>query len=108
MLEIFTLGNLSIRRDGVEVTGLASRKAEALLVYLAVTRQMQPREFLAALLWEEDQERAQSNLRVVLSSLRKELNPYIDIQRDKVGILPDAHMRVDVLDLLDAALHPTV
>jgi DNA-binding SARP family transcriptional activator len=35
MLEISTLGGLSIRHDGEPVTGLASRKVEALLVYLA-------------------------------------------------------------------------
>jgi hypothetical protein len=51
-LLISTLGRLSIERDGQPVTGLASRKAEALLVYLACNRRSHPREVLADLLWD--------------------------------------------------------
>ena len=43
-LEITTLGGLSIRLDGQPLAKLHSRKAEALLVYLAVTARPQPRE----------------------------------------------------------------
>ena len=42
MLTISTLGELSILLDGDPVTGLASRKAEALLVYLACTDRPRP------------------------------------------------------------------
>jgi DNA-binding SARP family transcriptional activator len=109
MLEISTLGGLTIRLNRERVTGLASRKAEALLVYLAVTRQSQPREFLADLLWDEvTQARAMGNLRVVLSSLRKNLEPFVNIRRDRVGIQTQAEIQVDVAELMaDFSLHQT-
>ena len=96
MLTIITLGGLSIRREGELVTDLASRKAEALLVYLACTGRPRPREVLAEMLWEERaQDRALSNLRVVLSSLRKHLAPYVTITRDTVALNPDAAVCLD-------------
>jgi hypothetical protein len=91
VLTISTLGGLSIRLDGEPVTGLASRKVEALLIYLACTGRPQPREVVAEMLWEErSQSQALSNLRVVLSSLRKHLAPYVTITRDTVALNPDA------------------
>jgi hypothetical protein len=47
VLELTTLGGLSIRLSGEPVTGLASRKVEALLVYLACTGRAHPRDVLA-------------------------------------------------------------
>ena len=80
MLTITSLGGLSIHRDGDPVTDLASRKAEALLVYVACADRPQPREVLAEMLWEErTQSQSLANLRVALSSLRKELGTYITI-----------------------------
>lgn len=100
LLEISTLGGLSIQRGGTPVEGLASRKAEALLVYLACTGQPQPREVLADLLWDDrPQERALSNLRVLLSSLRRELGPFVTITRQTVAFNPDSPHRLDVADL---------
>ena len=58
------------------------------------------------MLWEEEQERALGNLRVVLSSLRKALGDNIDIQRDRAGLSPDANIRVDVQELLDVMSSP--
>ena len=43
-LRITTLGGLSIQRDSKPVSGLASRKVEALLVYLACTGREQRRQ----------------------------------------------------------------
>ena len=51
-LEICLLGGMSILLEGRPVTGFASRKAEALLVYLARSRQPQRREVLADMLWD--------------------------------------------------------
>jgi predicted ATPase/DNA-binding SARP family transcriptional activator/Tfp pilus assembly protein PilF len=86
-LEIRTLGGLTITCDGVPVTGLASRKVEALLVYLACTGRQHPREVLAELLWEErSQSQARSNLRVVLTDLRQHLQPFVVITRQAVGL----------------------
>ncbi|MCJ7623071.1 MAG: hypothetical protein MUO76_06185, partial [Anaerolineaceae bacterium] len=108
MLQISTLGRLSIHIKGQQISGFASRKAEALLVYLVVTGQTQPREYLADLLWDdEDHDKAMASLRVVLSSLRKTLKPYIIISRDRVGIHPEADIHVDAAELLGEFDAPT-
>jgi predicted ATPase/DNA-binding SARP family transcriptional activator len=96
-LEITTLGGLSIRCDGQPLAALHSRKAEALLVYLAVTGRPQSREVLAALLWEAfSQKRAMNNLRVVLSNLRKHLGDHLLITRDTAGMKPGRDYELDV------------
>ena len=87
MLQISTLGGLSICLDGEPVIGLASRKVEALLAYLACNPRQHPREVLAEMFWaERAQSQAMSNLRVALSSLRKHLQPFVVITRDTVSI----------------------
>ncbi len=69
-LVIRTLGGLALARGGAPVTGLASRKAVALLVHLACTRRAYSREVLAALLRDErPDERAPASLSVLLTSL---------------------------------------
>ena len=96
-LKIATLGGLTIRCDGEAVADLASRKVEALLVYLACTRRVHRREMLAEMFWEErTQAQAMSNLRVALSSLRKHLTPYVIIARDTVVMNPEAAIWLDV------------
>jgi hypothetical protein len=87
LLAITTLGGLSIRRGDDLVTGMASRKVEALLAYVACAGRPRQRELLAELLWEErTQARAMGNLRVALSSLRKHLGPYVAVTRDYVAL----------------------
>lgn len=49
-LKIFSLGGLFILLEGDSVKGFASKKVEALLVYLACRRHPQAREVLADLL----------------------------------------------------------
>ena len=67
------------------ISGFASRKVEALLIYLACTRRAQPREFLAELLWDErSQAQAMSNLRQVVFDLRHHLAPYVHVTRQTV------------------------
>jgi len=106
-LVISTLGGLSLIKKGEPVKDLVSNKAKALLVYLACENRTISREILAELLWEErGQRRALSNLRVVLTSLRKELGGFITITRDSVSINGDANIQLDVTqfeDLLSAA-----
>ncbi len=100
LLQISTLGGLSIRLDGEPVTGLASRKVEALLVYLACAGREYRRDVLAELFWEErTQAQAMSNLRVALSSLRKRLSSYVVITRDTVALNPEAGIRLDVSEV---------
>jgi DNA-binding SARP family transcriptional activator len=96
-LQINSLGGVSLKIDGQPVTGLALRKAEALLIYLAMSGRAQPREVLTDLLWDDlPQERAMANLRVVLSSLRKSVGEFVDIGLDDVRLRPDANISFDV------------
>lgn len=72
-LAISVLGSPRVTADGVPVE-VDTRKAIALLVYLAVSGRPQSRDRLAGLLWPEyDQERARAALRRTLSALRKAL-----------------------------------
>jgi predicted ATPase/DNA-binding SARP family transcriptional activator len=109
MLEIRTLGGLSILKDGEAVNELGSRKAEALLVYLAVEGGQHPRKTLAALLWPESPEKqAASSLRVTLSTLRKTLGSYLEISRTDVGVNANAGIEVDLVQLEQELAHDPI
>lgn len=100
MLEISTFGGLSVRVAGQPLKGMGSNKAEALLVYLILERRQHTRNELAALLWPESTEQhAATSLRVLLSTLRKNIGDYLVIHRDSVGIKLDACAYLDVTDL---------
>ena len=69
-LRLYFLGSPRIERDGQTIE-TDTRKAVALLAYLAVTGEYHSRETLATLLWPEmGDERARAALRRTLSSLR--------------------------------------
>lgn len=104
MLSIYTLGDLRFEIDGQPLTDTPSRKASALLVYLALTGQSYPREALATRFWgDRAQDRALGNLRQLLSSLPAALTPYLAITRQRVGLSDDASWQLDAHDLLTAA-----
>ncbi|MBX3054456.1 MAG: AAA family ATPase [Caldilineaceae bacterium] len=82
--------------DGVPLTGFVSRKAEALLYYLACTGRAHSRESLAALLWGESTDSAaRANLRKVLSILHQLLPAHLHIERQTVGFRVDSPHSVD-------------
>lgn len=86
-LTIQSLGRVQLFIDDEPVTGLASSKVVALLIYLAQTGHIHPREALAELFWAyRTQEQSLSNLRVVVSSIRKTLSPYVTITRNSLGM----------------------
>jgi DNA-binding SARP family transcriptional activator len=100
MLEIITLGGLSLRMNGQAIEDMGSHKAEAILVYLVVEGREQNRNVLATLFWPESpQNQASTSLRVALSILRKHLGDYLDIYRDTVGFTADAKVYLDLSDL---------
>ncbi len=100
MLEIRTLGGLSIRRDGVPLPALASRKADALLVFLSYTRHEHPREVLADFLWDEHPAGdTMANLRTVISSLRRHCGSYLTVGRYSVSIGDPAQVWLDTVAL---------
>lgn len=96
-LEINALGGLKITLDGEKLPKLASRKADALLVYLACTGQSHSREKLGTLLWDDRSTRQSlSNLSVLLWSLNKHLAKFLDADRQTIGVRPKINLWVDV------------
>jgi DNA-binding SARP family transcriptional activator len=96
-LALFVLGPPRLELDGAPVT-VDTRKAIALFVYLAVTRQRHTRDTLAALLWPEyDETHARATLRRTLSALHKALaGAWLAIDRDTIGLVEGAELRSDV------------
>jgi DNA-binding SARP family transcriptional activator len=76
MLELWVLGTFEARLDGSRVV-LASRPAQSLLAYLALTAgTAHRREKLAGLLWPDaEEDNARSNLRHALWRIRKAIEP---------------------------------
>ncbi len=77
---------MTIKLDGELVSGLPSRAAEALLIYLACHPHPLPRETLAELLWaDRSQKQALTNLRTILAGLKRELGDFLTITRQLIG-----------------------
>src|SRR5690348_6620829 len=74
---IVLLGGLGAERDEHVVTHFETRKAGALLAYLAFyADRAHPREVLAELLWpDEDPDATRARLRQALAALRRALEP---------------------------------
>src|SRR5438034_1399661 len=86
IIQARTPGSLSLQLGEQVLPPFDSRKAEALLVYLACTRQSHSREVLADMFWEgHSQTRAAANLRTLLSSMRQTLAAYLGITRYAVS-----------------------
>ena len=96
-LELYFLGPPRIERDGAPVR-LDTRKAIALLAYLAVTDETQRRDALAALLWPDaDQSRARAALRRTLSTVNTAFaGEGLSVGRETIGLDSGAGVLVDV------------
>ncbi len=100
LLTITTLGGFDVRLANNPITERLSRKAQALLAYLAYTQQAHPRDALAELLWNDrTQEQSASNLRVLLVELRAELAAHLNITRQTVGLDVRMVHSLDVVQL---------
>src|SRR5215207_1887240 len=88
---ISLLGTPRIEHDSVPVE-VDTRKAIALVAYLAVSKQSQTRDALAGLLWPEySQSRARAALRRTLSSLGKaRAEGWLRTDRESVALADDA------------------
>lgn len=101
-LELRLLGHVQISYGGLPVTGFVSNKSQALLCYLAVTRQPHTRDDLAVLLWSDMPEaEAKANLRVALCNLRRLLPDHIIADRKTVALNPASTHLVDVASFED-------
>ena len=90
MLEVRLSGGLRLRADGAELALPASRRARAVLAYLALYPGPQPRGQLAARFWPDVlDESARASLRVALTELRQALGPaasHLVATRDAVAL----------------------
>lgn len=86
-VQIYVLGPVRIERGGAPIHGFESRKAVALLCYVALQGQPQTRAHLAELLWEGKPEgRGRGNLNRVLHNLSALLPGCLAITRQTVGV----------------------
>lgn len=99
MLNLYLFGAPRLERDGKPVA-MDTRKALALMAYLAITHQSHSRDALATLLYPDaDQSRARASLRRTLSALNAALEDNtLDIDRETIALAPRAKLRVDVIE----------
>ena len=98
-LELRLFGGLEVRLDDQPIHTLVSRKAEALLVYLACNPHTHLRDALANLLWDErSQQQAMGNLRVVINSLRQRVAPALAITRQTLSISRTGNVWTDAVE----------
>jgi DNA-binding SARP family transcriptional activator/predicted ATPase/Tfp pilus assembly protein PilF len=100
MLSLTLLGPLAVTRDGEPVDGFRSQTEIALLAYLAHTGQVQTRETMADLLWDASSTaQSLSNLRTVLSRLRKRVGDELVVTRKTVALRVEGGPLADSLRL---------
>ncbi|MFQ5615328.1 MAG: BTAD domain-containing putative transcriptional regulator, partial [Anaerolineales bacterium] len=93
------LGTVRVERDGRPVQGFESRKALALLAYLAVQGQPVPRSRLADLFWGDKPEASgRNNLSRVLSNLSTLLPGCLEADRYTVRLNPNIPFELDVAE----------
>jgi DNA-binding SARP family transcriptional activator/tetratricopeptide (TPR) repeat protein len=90
VLEVRLAGEMQLRADGAELAPPASRRARAVLAFLALNPGRHPRGRLAARFWPDVlDESARASLRVALTELRQALGPaasYVSATRDSVAL----------------------
>jgi len=114
LLKIRLLGGFDARWSSGTVLNLPTKKAQALLAYLATSSgQAEPRDKLAALLWGETSDhQARDSLRHALAALRKALAvagadpPLLRIRGQHVSLDPDP-VEVDVVIFERLVSHAT-
>src|SRR2546421_2487121 len=105
LLRLAVLGSPEVFHDGRRLT-FALRKAQALLLYLAVEGGMHPRSRLAALLWPDSEPRdARRTLRNALALLRTLLpdpdaspapHSHLLAEQELLGLDPHAPLELDL------------
>ncbi|MEM7532126.1 MAG: tetratricopeptide repeat protein [Chloroflexota bacterium] len=102
MLSFTLLGQVALYNDGRQLTQFRSQKEVALLIYLAQTGQTHSRESIADLLWDSrTTKQALSNLRTVLTRLRKQVDDELVVTRKSLALTPESLQQVDSVRLLE-------
>ena len=97
VFQLRLLGPVQVERDGEPVGGFESRKALALLGYLAVTGRTHSREALASLFWGETTDaNARASLRKLLADLRHEVAPHLIVTRQEIAFDRESPYWLDV------------
>lgn len=97
-LQLKLLGAPDIKLAGASLVESLSSKAQAILYYLAVTRQPHSRSALAGLLWGDvPEEAARANLRKVLVNLRQTVPDHVEIDRQSVALNFESKLWIDVV-----------
>jgi DNA-binding SARP family transcriptional activator len=101
-LSLFLLGAPRFEQNGSPIR-VDTRKATALLAYLAVTGERQRRDTLVNLLWPEyDQARGRTAHRRTIYALKKALTgEWMEIDRQAVSLLFEANIWVDMNQFRD-------
>lgn len=106
-LELRLFGGLEILTNAKSVEGLVSRKAYALIAYLACNPTVHTRERVADLLWDDRTPAAAlGNLRVLLNSIRSQVVPPVVITRNSVQVPPSPPTLSSVLLSSKAVSYP--
>src|SRR5215211_5904998 len=96
-LTVSLLGSPRVERDGRPVS-FDTRKAVALLAYLALDDRPHSRDALAEFLWPgHDNEHARGALRRTLSTLRRAIGgQHLDATRDRIALTRGPELEIDV------------
>ena len=107
-LEIIVLGRPQLTWQGRPLTAdLISAKGQALLIYLAVTRQTCSRQAMAGLLWGDlPEERARGNLRFTLNKVRKVVGDYLLVTRQSLAFDFSQLHWLDAADFVAGCANP--
>ena len=97
-LTLFLLGSPRVECDSVPMKKVDTRKAIALLAYLAINHNSYSRDSIINLLWPEfDESRARTALRHTLYVLNQSLEgDWLEVDRKSIGLNPDADIWLDV------------
>ena len=106
-LRLRLLGAPEATLDGQPLTDLKIRKTQAILYFLAATGRPQRRTVLVGLFWGDLPESlAATNLRKSLSQLRRQLDPFLRIDRATVALESGPDIGVDVTEFASRAEDP--
>jgi DNA-binding SARP family transcriptional activator len=97
VLHVRLLGTLEVELDGTETETSPSQRPWAVFAYLALAPRPVSRAELAARFWPDvlDQS-ARASLRSAVWALRRELGDALVVDRERVGLRPDAALWIDV------------
>ena len=104
MLDLVLLGAPQLLLNGNPITDFKTKKAQALLYYLAVTGRSHARAVLAALLWGDLTEtKARVNLSTALSELRRVVGDHIVAKGQQIRFDRESRYWLDV-EFLESSL----